>query len=107
MAERESFTNCAIRFLISDAGRAPVKPVPANVGVAAIIGVPEQIAWGRLPQGQDLPYIALNRLLADHGVAKFKAPEEVAIWDTLPKNDAGKVLKHRIRAQLMEERACQ
>ena len=34
----------------------------ANVGVAAIIGVPEQIAWGRLPQGQDLPYIALNRL---------------------------------------------
>jgi acyl-CoA synthetase (AMP-forming)/AMP-acid ligase II len=40
-------------------------------------------------------------------VAKFKAPEEVAIWDVLPKNDAGKVLKHLIRAQLMEERACQ
>jgi hypothetical protein len=27
-------------------------------------------------------------------------PEQVAIWNALPKNDAGKVLKHRIRAAL-------
>ena len=27
------------------------------------------------------------------GVAKFKMPEQVAIWDALPKNDAGKVLE--------------
>jgi len=35
-----------------------------------------------------------------HGVAKFKIPERVEIWGALPKNDAGKVLKHQIRAAL-------
>ena len=30
-------------------------------------------------------------------------PEQVAIWDALPKNDAGKVLKHQIRATLNDE----
>ena len=34
------------------------------------------------------------------GLAKFKVPEQVVIWDALPKNDAGKVLKHQIRATL-------
>ncbi len=48
----------------------------------------------------------LRRLLAGHGVAMFKVPERVEIWDSLPKNDAGKVLKHRIRAILMEEPKC-
>ena len=33
---------------------------------------------------------------------EFKVPERVEIWDALPKNDAGKVLKHQIRAALME-----
>jgi cyclohexanecarboxylate-CoA ligase len=32
--------------------------------------------------------------------AKFKVPEQVVVWDALPKNDAGKVLKHQIRAAL-------
>jgi acyl-coenzyme A synthetase/AMP-(fatty) acid ligase len=27
-------------------------------------------------------------------------PEQVVIWEMLPKNDAGKVLKHQIRAAL-------
>ena len=34
------------------------------------------------------------------GFAKFKVPEQVEIWEALPKNDAGKVLKHQIRAML-------
>ncbi|CAJ1586898.1 AMP-binding protein [[Mycobacterium] wendilense] len=42
----------------------------------------------------------LRRALLAHGVAKFKIPEQVEIWEQLPKNDAGKVLKHRIRATL-------
>jgi acyl-coenzyme A synthetase/AMP-(fatty) acid ligase len=29
----------------------------------------------------------------------------VALWDALPKNDAGKVLKQQIRARLVEEAA--
>ena len=36
------------------------------------------------------------------GVARFKVPEQVVIWDVLPKNDAGKILKHQIKAALME-----
>lgn len=43
---------------------------------------------------------ALAEVLTKAGVAKFKIPEQVEVWDALPKNDAGKVLKHQIRAQL-------
>ncbi|WP_076061415.1 AMP-binding protein [Mycobacterium sp. IS-1264] len=40
--------------------------------------------------------------LQEEGVARFKAPEQVVIWDVLPKNDAGKILKHQIKAALMK-----
>ena len=46
----------------------------------------------------------LRELLDAQGVAKFKVPEQVEIWDALPKNDAGKVLKHRIRAATADEK---
>ncbi|WP_142278113.1 AMP-binding enzyme, partial [Mycobacterium avium] len=46
---------------------------------------------------------SLLALLVSKGVAKFKAPEQVVLWDALPKNDAGKVLKHRIRAALSKD----
>lgn len=39
-------------------------------------------------------------MLAEHGVALFKTPEQVLIWDALPKNAAGKVVKQQIRAEL-------
>lgn len=84
-----------------------------NIADIAVVGLPDPRTGERacaviVPGDGPPPDVDdLRRLLADHGVATFKAPEEVAIWDTLPKNDAGKVLKHRIRAQLMEERACQ
>jgi non-ribosomal peptide synthetase component E (peptide arylation enzyme) len=44
-------------------------------------------------------------VLTDHGVAIFKVPEQVEIWDALPKNDAGKVLKHHIREALLDIRS--
>jgi len=44
----------------------------------------------------------LRAFLKERGVAAFKAPERVVVWDALPKNDAGKVLKHQIRARLVE-----
>lgn len=43
---------------------------------------------------------ALAAFLDAQGVAKFKFPEQVVTRDTLPKNDAGKVLKHQLRAEL-------
>jgi cyclohexanecarboxylate-CoA ligase len=48
---------------------------------------------------------ALREFLDGHGVARFKVPEQVELWDALPKNDAGKVLKHAIRATLTTTRA--
>jgi len=44
----------------------------------------------------------LRAFLSASGVAKFKIPEQVALWPSLPKNDAGKVLKHAIRARLLD-----
>jgi non-ribosomal peptide synthetase component E (peptide arylation enzyme) len=52
--------------------------------------------------GPDVP--ALRAFLGEKGVAAFKFPEEVVIWDALPKTDTGKVLKHRIRTALKEQR---
>jgi acyl-CoA synthetase (AMP-forming)/AMP-acid ligase II len=43
---------------------------------------------------------SLRNFLQAQGVATFKAPEQVIIWDELPRNDAGKVLKHQIQATL-------
>jgi acyl-CoA synthetase (AMP-forming)/AMP-acid ligase II len=50
---------------------------------------------GATPTVEDLADYLIER-----GVAKFKIPETVALWASLPKNDAGKVLKHRIRETL-------
>ena len=45
----------------------------------------------------------LREFLMSHGVAKFKVPEQVRFVGALPKNDAGKVLKHVLRAELIKE----
>jgi acyl-CoA synthetase (AMP-forming)/AMP-acid ligase II len=76
----------------------------------AVVGVPDERTGERacavvVASGGAAPDVAAMRALLDeHGVARFKAPERVEIWEALPKNDAGKVLKHRIRAALTEER---
>lgn len=56
------------------------------------------------PCGQPLGVPEVRQFLAARGVATFKFPEEVVVWDELPKTDTGKVLKHRIRAALKEQR---
>jgi len=77
-----------------------------GIAEIAIVGVPDERTGERacavvVPGPEPPPNVAAMReMLAAHGVAKFKAPEQVVVWDALPKNDAGKVLKHRIRAEL-------
>ncbi|TFV56191.1 cyclohexanecarboxylate-CoA ligase [Mycobacterium sp. PS03-16] len=81
-----------------------------ELGIAeiAVVGVPDTRTGERacaviVPAGADAPDVAdLARLLRDRGVASFKIPERVVVRDRLPRNDAGKVLKHRIREELME-----
>lgn len=50
-------------------------------------------AAGHVPTLQDM-----SAILMRHGVARFKYPEQISIRDSLPRNAAGKVLKHVLRA---------
>ncbi|TVS89234.1 cyclohexanecarboxylate-CoA ligase [Mycobacterium helveticum] len=77
-----------------------------GIAEIAVVGLPDERTGERacaviVPAGDRHPDVAsLRALLQSKGVAKFKAPEQVVVWDALPKNDAGKILKHRIRAAL-------
>lgn len=77
-----------------------------GVAEIAIVGIPDARTGERavaviVPRDGAAPDVAgLGEFLAGFGVARFKYPEAVALWDALPKNDAGKVLKQAIRATL-------
>lgn len=78
----------------------------AGIAEIAIVGVPDERTGERacaviVTDGLRAPALSdLAELLISEGLAKFKIPEQLVIWDSLPKNDAGKVLKHQIRAEL-------
>jgi acyl-CoA synthetase (AMP-forming)/AMP-acid ligase II len=80
----------------------------AGIAEIAVVGVPDERTGERacaviVASDQAAPDVAdLREVLMREGVAKFKVPEQVEIWEALPKNDAGKVLKHQIRAKLMK-----
>ncbi|WP_165607383.1 cyclohexanecarboxylate-CoA ligase, partial [Mycolicibacter sinensis] len=77
----------------------------------AVVGIPDTRTGERacaviVPAGDTGPGVAeLRAMLTAQGVAVFKAPEQVEIWDELPKNDAGKVVKQQIRAVLARAKA--
>ncbi|MBI5738616.1 MAG: AMP-binding protein [Mycolicibacterium neoaurum] len=77
-----------------------------EIAEIAVVGIPDARTGERacaviVPHARSIPGLAdLRDLLTAHGVARFKTPEQVVVWDALPKNDAGKVLKHQIRATL-------
>ncbi|HME77141.1 MAG TPA: AMP-binding protein [Mycobacterium sp.] len=79
-----------------------------GIAEVAVVGLPDARTGERacaaiVPNASRAPDVTgLREFLEDQGVAKFKAPEQVVILDALPKNDAGKVLKHQIRAELMK-----
>lgn len=80
-----------------------------DIAEIAIVGLPDARTGERacaviVPKPDAAPDVkSLGRFLEDRGVAKFKIPEQVALWAALPKNDAGKVLKHLIRARLQQD----
>jgi cyclohexanecarboxylate-CoA ligase len=77
-----------------------------DVAEIAIVGLPDVRTGERacavvVPNDQSQPDVdSFRAFLQSQGVAIFKAPEQVVIWDALPRNDAGKVLKHQIQAAL-------
>ncbi len=77
-----------------------------GIAEIAVVGLPDNRTGERacaviVPTDQSRPDVAsLRSFLQDQGVATFKAPEQVVIWERLPRNDAGKVLKQQIQAAL-------
>lgn len=75
----------------------------------SIVGLPDARTGERacaviVPAGEGVPDIAsLRDFLEQRGVARFKMPEQVELWPGLPKNDAGKVLKQKIRAMMLAD----
>ena len=75
----------------------------------AIVGLPdarteEKACAVIVPEGDARPEVGdLAAFLSGLGVAKFKYPERVELRDALPKNEAGKVLKHVLRHELAED----
>lgn len=73
----------------------------------AIVGIPDSKTGERacaviVPNGSARPNVNdLAEFLMAKGVAKFKFPEQVVLWAALPKNEAGKVLKHMIRKDII------
>lgn len=73
------------------------------IAEAAVVGIPDAVTGERacavvvLRPGETLTLPALVAFLKMLGVAAFKLPERLEIWDSLPKNAAGKVLKREIR----------
>lgn len=78
-----------------------------GIAEVAVVGLPDERTGERacaviVPAAGSRPagIADVRAFLTDKGIARFKIPEQVETWDTLPKNDAGKVLKHQIRARL-------
>jgi cyclohexanecarboxylate-CoA ligase len=77
-----------------------------GIAEIAVVGLPDPRTGERacaviVPTDHPQPDVAsLRDFLQTQGVAIFKAPEQVVIWEQLPRNDAGKVLKHQIQAAL-------
>ena len=77
-----------------------------GIAEIAVVGIPDVRTGERacaviVASDRPAPDLAdVREVLTRAGVAKFKVPEHVEIWEALPKNDAGKVLKHQIRAKL-------
>jgi acyl-CoA synthetase (AMP-forming)/AMP-acid ligase II len=75
----------------------------------AIVGAPDARTGERacaciVPAGGARPAVAdLRDYLEALGLAKFKIPEQVVLLDALPRNDAGKVLKDRLRATIVAQ----
>lgn len=74
----------------------------------AIVGVPDIRTGERacaviVPATSPAPDLAsISAFLETRGIARFKIPEDVLAWESLPKNDAGKVLKQKIRDELLD-----
>jgi acyl-CoA synthetase (AMP-forming)/AMP-acid ligase II len=80
-----------------------------DIAEIAIVGIPDERTGERacaviVPTGAQEPTVAVIReYLEAQGLARFKIPEQVVLRDSLLRNDAGKVLKDRLRSAILAE----
>jgi len=78
-----------------------------DIAEIAVVGLPDARTGERAcavaapSAGANLRLDSRVSFLKDRGIARFKLPEQLEIWDALPKNATGKILKHEIRAALI------
>ena len=72
----------------------------------AVIGLPDPTTGERacavvtcLDPHDPLTFTEMTTYLKDHGLMTQKIPEQLELVDTVPRNPAGKILKHDLRAQ--------
>ena len=79
-----------------------------DVAEVSIVGIPsartgEMACAFIVPRGGTQPTVnTLAEYLSVRGVARFKFPERVELREFMPRNAAGKILKHVLRAELLE-----
>jgi acyl-CoA synthetase (AMP-forming)/AMP-acid ligase II len=78
-----------------------------DIAEIAVVGVPDERTGERacaviVPVHPQAPTLAgIRDFLEAQGLARFKIPELVILQNTLPRNDAGKVQKDRLRASII------
>ena len=78
-----------------------------DIAEVTIVGLPDARTGERacaviVPRGDATPDVAaLGDFLDRYKLARFKIPEQVVVYDALPRNAAGKVLKHVVRDTLL------
>lgn len=78
------------------------------IAEVAIVGIPDARTGEKavaviVPANGAAPDVAaLAQFLSGLGVAKFKYPEQVELREALPRNEAGKVLKHVLRSEMAD-----
>ncbi|HVM41348.1 MAG TPA: cyclohexanecarboxylate-CoA ligase, partial [Acidimicrobiia bacterium] len=75
-----------------------------KVGDVAVIGLPDDLSGERVcavvaPKegGEAIGFEEMNAFLLEQGVMKQKLPEQLEVVDAVPRNPAGKILKHELR----------
>ena len=78
-----------------------------DILAVTVVGLPDAKTGERtcaviVPRSRPGPNVeSIQSYLRAQGIATFKIPEQVELWESLPKNDTGKVLKHKVRAELV------
>ena len=80
-----------------------------SVADVAVIGLPDPRTGERAcaivsirPGADPIDLDALKEFLTDNGLRVQAVPEQLEIVDSVPRNPAGKILKHRLREQLTD-----